>query len=40
MIDISNLSENELLQLKKQIETKLDSLSSAEVVESLTDLIL
>ena len=38
MIDISNLSENELLQLKKQIETKLDSLSSAEVVESLTDL--
>lgn len=38
MIDISNLSENELLQLEKQIETKLDSLSSAEVVESLTDL--
>ena len=38
MIDISNLSENELLQLKKQIETKLDSLSSAGVVESLTDL--
>ena len=38
MIDILNLSENELLQLKKQIETKLDSLSSAEVVESLTDL--
>lgn len=38
MIDISNLSENELLQLKKQIETKLDSLSSAEVVEPLTDL--
>ena len=37
MIDISNLSENELLQLKKQIETKLDSLSSAEVVEPLTD---
>lgn len=31
MIDISNLSENELLQLKKQIETKLDSLSDKSV---------
>lgn len=31
MIDISNLSENELLQLKKQIETKLESLSGRSV---------
>lgn len=38
MIDISNLSENELLQLKHEIETKLDSSSSDETVESLTDL--
>lgn len=31
MINISNLSENELLQLKKQIETKLESLSDKSV---------
>lgn len=38
MIDISNLSENELLQLKNEVETKLTSLSSNESVEPLTDL--
>lgn len=38
MIDISNLSENELLQLKNEIETKLDASSSDETVKSLTDL--
>lgn len=38
MIDISNLSESELLQLKNEVETKLTSLSSNESVEPLTDL--
>ena len=38
MIDISNLSENELLQLKDQIKTKLNSLSGDKTVESRTDL--
>lgn len=32
MIDISNLSENELLQLKNEVETKLDSLRGDETV--------
>lgn len=36
MIDISNLSENELLQLKNEIETKLESLSN-ESVDDLND---
>lgn len=38
MIDISNLSENELLQLKDQIKAKLNSLSGDETVKPLTDL--
>lgn len=38
MIDISNLSENELLQLKNQIKAKLNSLSGDKTVESRTDL--
>ena len=38
MIDISNLSENELLQLNDQIKAKLNSLSGNETTESLTDL--
>lgn len=37
MIDISNLSENELLQLKDQIKAKLNSLSGDNDVNDLTD---
>lgn len=37
MIDISNLSENELLQLKDQIKAKLNSLSGNNDVDDLTD---
>lgn len=38
MLDISNLSENELLRLKDQIKAKLNSLSGDKSVEPLTDL--
>lgn len=38
MLDISNLSENELLQLKDQIKAKLNSLSGDKTVKPSTDL--